>query len=381
MLLDRVAGQHQPSTFQNSLNSVTDADFEDYAPPAGVKDIKGAKLPTEFNGKVDDARPFIERIETYFALVPNAYRLTQRRILFTCSLINTYPADSWAAAVARAVRELDDNDYYTDNWENFITTFIQNFGIIDEKEDALNKISQLVQGTMELQTYNAEFRRLQVMAELPDDVAMRQYKRGLRPFLRNLVASMWPAPKTLKTWIEMAVARDHQMKEVREFNAQNKVATSTPAPRNPPASQQRHAHPPVRFQQRPARDPDAMDVDALGQRIRRPATLQTSSSSSGTHPQGPRPPTNADAKGKQPIRPNMKCHRCGQEGHFMRSCRVAVNQIDEQHINALISQALSLKISEDSSPPPDAADIEYDAEAINFQDELLEEAGDDEEDF
>ena len=57
--------------------AIADVPNEDHPPTPGAPNIKSAKPPTPFSGAKTDARPFLERIETWFALAPVTYRLTK----------------------------------------------------------------------------------------------------------------------------------------------------------------------------------------------------------------------------------------------------------------------------------------------------------------
>jgi len=57
---------------------------EDHPPSPGDIDVKGTEDPLPFDGSPSDARPFIERVEAWFALLPYSYRLTRTWIIATC---------------------------------------------------------------------------------------------------------------------------------------------------------------------------------------------------------------------------------------------------------------------------------------------------------
>lgn len=105
-------------------NPVLHCPYGDHPPPAGQKDLKCFNHPEPFSGYQDDARPFLQRLQTMFAMAPNAYRLTHTHILAACSLITKGNAKPWAEAVSKAITENNANEYYTDEWAIFQSGFI-----------------------------------------------------------------------------------------------------------------------------------------------------------------------------------------------------------------------------------------------------------------
>jgi hypothetical protein len=216
-------------------------------------------------------RPFLDRVDAWFALVPETYRLTRSRILATCGLITSKPADSWAIAVLNAVTRNEDTPYYYDSWVDFKEEFLKNFGIANEQEEALNKIMRITQGSTDLSVFTAEFLRLRDPSKIPDDAAVREYRRALDRKLFYQVSYLIPAPTTLQEWITSARERFLVGQDARTFdsiNRQNAAPTnrfpsarpSNSFPSFPPRSTTPAYRPPH------IRDPNAMDVDAVNNR-------------------------------------------------------------------------------------------------------------------
>jgi hypothetical protein len=152
---------------------------EDNPPTPGAPNIKSTKPPLSFSGNKEDARPFLDRVDAWFVLVPDTYRLTRSRILATCGLITSKPADAWAIAVLNSITRNKDTPYYYDSWVDFKEEFLKNFGIANEQEEALNKIMRITQGTTDLSVFTAEFQRLRGLSRISDDTAVREYRRAL----------------------------------------------------------------------------------------------------------------------------------------------------------------------------------------------------------
>jgi len=103
----------------------------------GPSTSKATEEPEQFNGQPSDARPFLYRVEAWFAQLPCRYRLTRIRIIATCQLITAAHAGSWARQMSRAVHMEQDTSDYCDNWDEFCERFLTSFGIPNEREDGL----------------------------------------------------------------------------------------------------------------------------------------------------------------------------------------------------------------------------------------------------
>jgi hypothetical protein len=242
---------------------------EDNTPTPGAPNIKSTKPPTPFLGNKEDARPFLDRVDAWFALIPETYRLTRSRILATCGLISSRPADAWAVAVLNSITRNEDTPYYYDSWVDFKEEFLRNFGIANEQEEALNKIMRITQGTADLSVFTAEFQRLKGLSKIPDDTAVREYRRALDRKTFYQVSMLIPAPTTLKGWIDSAHERNRVTQDARTFDTINRQQS---APANRSSFPRSPAHVPSHFQPRntatvyrpphyATRDPNAMDVD------------------------------------------------------------------------------------------------------------------------
>ena len=394
----------EEDTSTPAVNPITMLPYEVHTIKPGARDIKNAVPPPAFSGHREDARPFLDRVENWFELVPKQYKFTRARILATCALITTVPANSWALAVSKSIRDQSDDDYYTDNWGDFKKSFIASFGVPNEKEDAYNRLGQLFQGTMNLQVFLAEFRRLQRLAELSDELAFREFRRGVTRQLFNQVSSMIPMPDTLPKWIAAAVQQDLNNQEVREFarlhRQQHTSGSHNPRPSYAPA-------PPVYrpFSRPPQRDPNAMDVDGMSQYpppsrpvprvsiLPRPATTpRPSQLNPNIRSMGPRvaaPVRDSSSRSSQPMRSGPSstkppvdrstalCHRCARPGHFWRDCKAALNEISEEHICRVMEQAFTKEEGEQlegGRVSPNMIQTESDLE--HAQEEYLEEFGD-----
>lgn len=92
--------------------------------------------------------------------------------------------------------------------------------------------------------------------------------------------------------------------------------------------------------------------------LRRPQPQQRPSAMSKNAVAGP------SSKGKETTKPDsmskFQCYRCGQNGHMMRNCTVALQEITKEHINVLATQMESLHTQDIGDQEEDHADDEGD---------------------
>jgi len=209
---------------------------EDHPPHAGAEDVKETEAPSPFDGSPEDARPFLNRIEAWFTLLPHQYRLTRTRIISTCRLITTSPASAWAQSVSLAICNYDDDPAYCDNWQDFCAQFLESFGIPNEREDALDQITRFCQEELELSVFIAEFQRLKNRAEISEEFALREFRRGVREDIFEAVSQMVPVPSTLQGWIQASQERDLQLRDMEEFKRANRLRKGKAKAQSSPSS-------------------------------------------------------------------------------------------------------------------------------------------------
>ena len=385
--------------------------YTDYPPPAGSVDIKDFAKPEPFNGNRLDADHFIDRCLTYFAARPNAMRLAKTRILYACSRIDKYPAHYWAMQVSAAITKGENNDYYTDDWDTFAESFLKKFDIPNSKQHYFVQLIQLQQGSSLWEPFFAEFERLRKKADVQKTQGFWYLKQATNPRLRSRITLTVPAPDTYDDWCEAARLHTEQLIANQEASNYN------PRPAQPRGQSFQYRQPSrsTFFQQQPpqqSRQPDVipMDIDNLSHSIdgvqqrkqghNKGKPVPRKVGAPGPDLRRPRDSRNAPAN-KKPIAGSSKdkvtprtspgstlqCYRCGQYGHIMRNCSTALQEIREEHINALASHVEMLQFGGDQPQEEDSGEVEEDPYATldyenpEEEEETPEEPAGDEQDF
>lgn len=320
------AAAHQPKRVRNPALSYIggpDVYFQHHVVPEGVKDFKEAPTPSKFTNKRSDARPFCKRVAAHFAQKPAAFQFTYTRIIFFCQLLTETVAGHWATQVLRSVTTPIANDYYCDDWEVFVRKFLELYGIPNEKEDAINKLFNLRQGSQPFYQWISEVERLKHVAGIDNEAALTCLKRNMTPSLYEEIYRLQTLPTTYDEWKTAALAKEHQQLEKLSFDRAHRGSGTGFGFRKPSNGFSRpSSHNP--------RDPNAMDVDAISQRNRAPPKQPA-------RPQAA--PSSSRPKGPVKDLSHIQCHKCEKYGHYMRDCR---NKLSPERINALVQMALSL---------------------------------------
>ena len=356
-----------PAQHVAQFNTLTNANYEEHAVPAGHKDAKGLKV-APFSGYRDDARPFMQRLHNHFALCPEQFRLTRTRILFTAGLIVTQPASSWASAISKDVATHTNTGAYTDSWSDFTKSFMNNYGIPNEAEDAKHKLRAANQGSMNFVNYVNEFQRLQHLCSMPDAEALDFFKMGMKESLRMDVYNLPIPPTTLAEWITQGVRITLLRQEQQNFEKSMKG-------RGTQRFGSSHSFTPYRSQHSTPQlsQGTPMDIDALREEEREKEleeelnALRARKNFKGKGKvQKPRPGQNLGGKSQGPSKPPQKkspamqqhpfsptrpsnddfwatrrCLKCQKLGHGYKMCPTKLQQLSEETLERIFEGSIN----------------------------------------
>ena len=323
-----------PEVFVPPISSITRRPAHDHGVTTGLRDMKDAKMPAPFAGYPEDARPFIIRMEGYFLLKPNAYRLSFVRQMTACSLITEQPAATWATTVHHQWISGIRSVFYYETWAEFGNAFMEHFGVPNEKQDAVNKLDTMRQ-TGTLTTYIAEFLKYRELSGLTDNDLLYKFKRGIRRGLFYDVGRLDNPPVTLEDWMNRCKARDEQLNELASFQTVQRPQDSNRKQRPVSSPFQGYAQ----YHRQATVDPNAMQVDAMRQK--QPHASKTRQGSSGkgkTKPRtkrtNPTPSSSSSRSFPSPRIPisEITCYKCGKKGHMMAHCNINAADLSHQEL-------------------------------------------------
>jgi hypothetical protein len=240
------------------------------------------EAPESFDGNPDRVMSFLTACNLYF--IATKEKDEQTKVVYALSKIKG-GKDNMASKWADAKRgEIFDAQIEVDeattpeatrlanaklpfcNWGEFITKFRAYFMLHDRADSARDQLERLEMGTDSCEHYTTMFNGYAIISGYGPEYLLRKYKEGLTKALRKKVVGIFPIATTLDEWKERSLALD---REFRKENDRTKARTGD-APHKPKKKEE-------------AKDPDAMEVDAI------------------------------EMDGR-------KCYNCGEAGHFKAAC-------------------------------------------------------------
>ncbi|KIK14913.1 hypothetical protein PISMIDRAFT_16927 [Pisolithus microcarpus 441] len=220
---------------------------------SNLNDLNGShkfniNKPSAFSGKYGELHPWLTQVSAYLALNSHVYKTDHVKIGLALSYMTGVAAMFTSNYISKFVDGWDDT--YPDTWQSFKETLYATFKAGDQKAQAVIKLKSVTQGNQPLESYTAKFLGLFNQAGL----------------LSTSIKEEWV----------------HAAGEVYTSQISKDIYNK---PANTPH------HPNLFMFLKPAKDPNAMDVDRNQQSLHR---------------------RNVQA---------VTCYNCGKEGHIKQECR------------------------------------------------------------
>ncbi|KAJ3549148.1 hypothetical protein NMY22_g993 [Coprinellus aureogranulatus] len=236
------------------------------APPPGTQeedmgsiapDLTAEKLDAkinvkDYNGKRKNFQSFADAVNLYFDFHDAQYKdKDKKKITLILSKLTEGEAELWRRTFMQTEGYKKGDMKYADFWTKFAGAFKKE----NEADQALFDLHSLKQGTDEsAETTMTEFRNLASLAGLSltenHRVAIDYLKNVLKPALVNKVEDRIDEPETFEEWVKTVIKHDNVSR--RNQAMKRGLGRQTNG---------RFLH--MVPTKKPARDPNAMDVDAL----------------------------------------------------------------------------------------------------------------------
>ena len=210
------------------------------------------KKPEEFDGDITKARNFIHSCQMYFRARPSSFTTDDAKIRFADSLMTDKNAKhkvgprSWAIAKERCY-DATRWPLWTEHHDAFLETYKEP----DPKNAALSRLQSITQGhDQSISEFAVILDELITCAEInlaspmENNFMVQQCMRAFKNNLAEKLIEKLPANATYEDWIREAAGLERG-REMLKGVRQRQGVVHTPRP------------------QKEAKDPDAMDVDAV----------------------------------------------------------------------------------------------------------------------
>ena len=194
------------------------------------EDAKKLKLkePDVFRGERSKLRGWLAQMKIYFTLMGWANDHDQEKITYTTSLLRG-DAETW---ITPYIENLKRPTWET--WPQFTEELNNQFGIIDKKGEARNRLKHITQGKRTMTEYWNEFRLASSEAELDDATEGEWLLMGMSPTLQNAWGGESDPYESVDTLARWAIEKETKLTMIRNLQKGRETDhKATTTPRNP----------------------------------------------------------------------------------------------------------------------------------------------------
>ena len=219
--------------------------------------------PEPFSGDRTRVKRFIQQCQLYLAINDDVYDNEGLKIGFILSLMTKGEASDWAEQFLEACINPHTRALEFPTYDEFLTKLHADFKQEDEVRDAANKLKTLRQGNRTAEELVTEFRLLIGKAGFRGDNErdhyhlIEKFQEALHPRLTLKILHAEEVPDTIEGWYKKAIRYDLNRRRAAELYS-GKKQKETPKPYVGKEGYKKKWN----FE-RPARDPNAMDVDRM----------------------------------------------------------------------------------------------------------------------
>ena len=167
-------------------------------------------FPKTFNGKPLNLKRFLQDTQLYLQVNNQIYDSDDKKTMFMLSLLTDGPAATWKDNFLRACEVA--GEYLFPRYSVFISRLKESFWNIDEKVDALQRLTNIMQKNNSIEAHNVNFMLLLQKAEIDatasQDIVVDYYCKSLN---KDILAKLWertPTPTTLTEHMNVALDID-----------------------------------------------------------------------------------------------------------------------------------------------------------------------------
>ena len=243
---------------------------------------------TKFKGeRGSSAYTFLIELRGYFQQHPQDYPTVNGKIWY--ALMNMEgKANDWKYRILDPLTDNNQRDPFN-TWEEFERAFKLTFERIGDEAEAMAELKHFKQGSSSVAEYQAHFEMLAIRTHLSEFDKRERYYDGLAGRIKDLLVG---TSKPIATYDELrtvSVQLDNHWAQRQWEKGQDRVQHFN----NPRTTNQTFQPRPQAPPHQPARDPNAMEIDA-----------------------------------------SKACFNCGKMGHFKRNCRSPPKGSQGQQIKA-----------------------------------------------